>query len=64
MEVSKPSNYESYSSNGLKLSHLGSKLKVFMGKFIAIEKNKSKISIESDLVFKFSFKWVRIILRV
>jgi len=38
MEISKVLNYESYNSNGLVFSHLGSKLKVLMGKFIAIEK--------------------------
>jgi hypothetical protein len=36
MGVSKISNYESYNSNGLVLSHLGSKLKVLTGKFIAM----------------------------
>lgn len=64
MEVSKVSNYESYNFNGLVFSHLGSKSKVLMGKFIAIEKKKIKISIESDLVFKFSCKWMGITLRV
>jgi hypothetical protein len=55
MEVSKVSNYESYNFNGLVFSHLGSKSKLLMGKFITIE---------SDLVFNFSFKWMGIISRV
>ncbi len=37
MEVSKVSNYESYNFNGLVFSHLGSKSKVLMGKFITID---------------------------
>lgn len=46
MEVSKVSNYESYNFNGLVFSHLGSKSKVLMGKFIAIEKKKSKFQLK------------------
>lgn len=47
MEASKVSNYKSYNSNGLVLSHLGSKLKALMGNFVAID----------WYIYIFNWKW-------